>query len=86
MGYYASAVGIITALLTSIYSWRLIFKTFHGRYNNKENTFNSLSESSLTMILPSCLLAIGAIFAGVLFKELFIGHENFQIWGNSILF
>ena len=31
IGYYAAGiVGIFTALLTSIYSWRLIFKTFHG--------------------------------------------------------
>ena len=37
IGYYAAAVGISTALLTAIYSWRLIFKAFHGRYNNKEN-------------------------------------------------
>ncbi len=27
LGYYASSIGIFTALLTSIYSWRLIFKT-----------------------------------------------------------
>ena len=35
-GYYAAGIGIFTAFLTSIYSWRLIFKTFHGKYNNKE--------------------------------------------------
>ncbi len=34
-GYYAAGVGVLTAFLTSIYSWRLIFKTFHGEYNNK---------------------------------------------------
>jgi NADH-quinone oxidoreductase subunit L len=27
-GYYAAGIGIFTAFLTSIYSWRLIFKTF----------------------------------------------------------
>ena len=36
IGYIATAVGIITALLTAIYSWRLIFKTFHGKFNNKD--------------------------------------------------
>ena len=35
-GYYAAGIGIFTAFLTSIYSWRLIFKTFHGGYNNKD--------------------------------------------------
>ena len=38
------------------------------------------------MLLPSCLLAVGAIFSGFLFKEMFIGHESGQFWNNSILF
>ena len=86
IGYYASAVGIFTALLTAIYSWRLIFKTFHGKYNNKENKLSSIQESSLSMLIPSCLLAVGAILVGVLFKETFIGNNSFQFWNNSILF
>ena len=28
------AVGIITAFLTAIYSWRLIFQNFFGKFNN----------------------------------------------------
>jgi len=35
IGYFAAGIGIITAVLTAIYSWRLIFKTFHGNFNNK---------------------------------------------------
>ena len=85
IGYYAAAVGIFTALLTAIYSWRLIFKTFHGKYNNKKNNFSSIQESPLTMLIPSCLLAIGAIITGILFKETFIGSDT-QFWNNSILF
>jgi len=85
IGYYAAAVGIFTALLTAIYSWRLIFKTFHGKYNNKKNNFSSIQESPLTMLVPSCLLAIGAIITGILFKETFTGSDT-QFWNNSILF
>ena len=85
-GYCAVVVGITTALLTSIYSWRLIFKIFHGKYNNKKNNLSSVHESPLTMLLPSCLLAFGAIFAGLLFRELFIGKESLLFWNNSILF
>ena len=44
-GYYAAGVGILTALLTSIYSWRLIFKTFHGTYNNKKLNIEEMKES-----------------------------------------
>jgi len=85
VGYYAVAVGIFTALLTAIYSWRLIFKTFHGKFNNKKNNLSSVQESPLTMLIPSCMLAIGAIITGVLFKEMFIGSET-QFWNNSIIF
>jgi len=86
-GYYAAGIGILTAVLTSIYSWRLIFKTFHGDYNNKKTNINEMHESPLVMLLPLFILAIGAIFAGFLFKDLFIGHsgEN-SFWGDSIKF
>ncbi|WP_415291116.1 NADH-quinone oxidoreductase subunit L [Candidatus Pelagibacter sp. Uisw_136] len=87
VGYYAAGVGILTALLTSIYSWRLIFKTFHGTYNNKKLKIEEMHESPLVMLIPLIVLAIGAIFAGFLFKDLFIGHggEN-HFWGESIKF
>ena len=86
-GYYAAGVGIVTAFLTSIYSWRLIFKTFHGEYNNKKIKIDETHESPFIMLLPLVILSIGAIFAGYTFKELFIGHggsNNF--WQNSIFF
>ena len=86
IGYYAAFIGILTAILTSIYSWRLIFKTFHGKYNNKEKNLSSIHESPLIMLIPSCLLAIGAVFTGYIFKEIFIGHNNSEFWRDSILF
>jgi NADH-quinone oxidoreductase subunit L len=82
-GYYAAGVGIFTAFLTSIYSWRLIFKTFHGSYNNKSIKIEETHESPLVMLLPLIILSIGAIFAGFIFKELFF-DTNF--WRNSIFF
>ncbi|MDA9104586.1 NADH-quinone oxidoreductase subunit L [Candidatus Pelagibacter ubique] len=86
-GYYAAGVGILTAFLTSIYSWRLIFKTFHGDYNNKKININEMHESPLVMLLPLFILAIGAIFAGFLFKDLFIGNSSGNsFWGDSIKF
>ena len=84
-GYSAVFIGILTALLTALYSWRLIFKTFHGKYNNKKKDLRSIKESSLYMLLPSCLLAAGSILAGVMFKDMFIGN-NTKFWDNSILF
>ena len=86
-GYFAAAIGIFTAILTSIYSWRLLFKTFHGNYNNKKLNISSMHESPMVMIIPLIILAIGAIFSGFLFKDLFIGIESSTIfWKNSIFF
>jgi NADH-quinone oxidoreductase subunit L len=82
-GYYAAGIGIFTAFLTSIYSWRLIFKTFHGSYNNKSIKIEETHESPLVMLLPLIILSIGAIFAGFIFKELFF---DTSFWGNSIFF
>tara|TARA_B100001057_G_scaffold48507_1_gene43282 strand:+ start:1 stop:1662 length:1662 start_codon:yes stop_codon:yes gene_type:complete len=86
-GFYAAGVGVFTAFLTSIYSWRLIFKTFHGEYNNKEIKIEDTHESPLVMIIPLVLLAIGAIFAGFIFKELFVGESGINdFWRESIFF
>jgi NADH-quinone oxidoreductase subunit L len=85
-GYYAAGIGIFTALLTSIYSWRLIFKTFHGTYNNKKLKIEEMQESPMIMLLPLIILSIGAIFAGFLFKDLFIGNGENNFWSESIKF
>ena len=87
IGYFAAAIGIITAFLTAIYSWRLIFKTFHGSYNNKNLSISNMHESPMVMIIPLIILAIGSIFSGFLFKDLFIGAESAaNFWKNSIMF
>ena len=85
IGYYASSVGVFTAFLTAIYSWRLFFKTFFGDYNNKSVPISKTHESPLVMLIPLIILAVGAITAGYLFKDLFIGN-NSTFWGESILF
>jgi NADH-quinone oxidoreductase subunit L len=81
---YAFVIGITTAFITSIYSWRLIFKTFHGKYNNTMS-LEKVHESGPVMLIPLLLLAVGAIFSGYLFHEIFIG-ENTQFWGKAIFF
>jgi NADH-quinone oxidoreductase subunit L len=81
---YAFIIGLTTAFITSIYSWRLIFKTFHGKYNNTMS-FEKVHESGPVMLIPLLLLAVGAIFSGYLFHGIFIG-ENTQFWGKAIFF
>ena len=86
LGNYAASVGILTAFFTSIYSWRLFLKVFHGPYNNKKILINETHESPIVMLLPLVFLSIGAIFSGYIFKNIFIGHHSIDFWQASIFF
>ena len=86
LGNYATFIGILTAFLTAIYSWRLFFKTFHGSYNNKDIPINETHESPIVMLVPLFFLGAGALFAGFIFKETFIGHHSNDFWQTSIFF
>ena len=83
-GMMAYWVGIFAALLTSFYSWRLIFMTFHGKYRGEKHVLEHAHESPAVMLVPLLLLAIGAIFAGGLFKSSFIGDDAGHFWGEAI--
>ncbi len=83
---YAVTIGVLTAFMTSLYSWRLIFMTFHGTYNNKNISLSKVHESPAVMLVPLLFLALGAIFAGYAFKDYFIGSQFIQFWNNSIFF
>ncbi len=86
VGNFAAYGGIFTAFLTAIYSWRLMFKTFHGKYMNKDLPIKEMHESPLVMLIPLIFLAFGAIFSGYLFKELLIGNQSETFWHTSIFF
>ena len=83
---YAVTIGVLTAFMTSLYSWRLIFMTFHGTFNNKNISLSKVHESPAVMLMPLLFLALGAIFAGYAFKDYFIGSQFIQFWNNSIFF
>ena len=86
VGYSAASVGIITAFLTAIYSWRLLFLTFHGKYNNKKISLEKTHESPIIMLIPLIILGIGAVLSGILFKDFFIGKDSTSFWQDSIFF
>ena len=82
-GHLAFWVGVVAALMTSFYSWRVIFMTFHGKPNGDAHTFEHAKESPLVMMVPLALLAVGALFAGVMFKKDFIGKYTADFWQGS---
>ncbi len=85
IGYMAAAIGILTAVLTAIYSWRLIFIIFHGKFNNDKLSINEIHDSGVIIIIPLAILVLGSIFTGYLFKDFLIGYNYLDFWKNSIL-
>ena len=51
---------MVAAALTSFYSWRLIFKTFHGEPHDHHH-YDAAHESPLVMLIPLFVLAGGAL-------------------------
>jgi NADH-quinone oxidoreductase subunit L len=85
MALYAFIMTVIAAALTSFYSWRLIFKTFHGEPHDHHH-YEEAHESPYTMLVPLGILAAGSILAGYPFKELFAGHHVTEFFRESIKF
>jgi len=85
MANYAFTLTVVAALLTSFYSWRLIFKTFHGRPHDQHN-YDEARESPLVMLIPLAALAAGSIFAGLPFTQLFAGQQVEAFFRESLKF
>jgi NADH-quinone oxidoreductase subunit L len=81
---YAFWVLVIAAFMTSFYSWRLMFMTFHGRTRADHHTYDHAHESPLVMLIPLGVLAIGAVFAGIIFQSYFIGGDFSTFWGAAL--
>ena len=81
---YAFWLLVIGALMTSFYSWRLIFMTFYGETRADHHTFEHAHESPMTMLVPLAVLSLGAVVAGAAFAGYFIGHEEQEFWGAAL--
>jgi len=113
VGWFAFVIGIVAAGLTSFYSWRLIFMTFHGtpkwahahgdahghdahaRADAQVETHDEPlehghddhaepHESPWVMLVPLLLLALGAVVAGAVFDNAFIGEGRDAFWKGAI--
>lgn len=94
-GMSAFWIGVVVAFLTSCYSWRLIYLTFHGQDMVEKNSrvgteseeetheVTHPHESELSMLIPLGLLALGAIFAGGIFAGPMLTYAK-EFWGDAI--
>ncbi|MCH8685346.1 NADH-quinone oxidoreductase subunit L [Pedomonas mirosovicensis] len=123
VGMFAFVCGVFAAFLTSFYSWRLAFLTFHGKprwagsehiqhamhgdHGHGEETDHPVEgeegaghgedarhvegtagyhphESPLVMLVPLAVLAVGAVAAGFVFRDFFIGHGYEHFWNGAL--
>jgi len=85
VGLYAFALTLLSAVLTSFYSWRLMFLTFEGKPREKPELLEHAHEPPWTMGVPLVLLALGALLTGGLFAHLFIGEGQAEFWRGSLV-
>jgi NADH-quinone oxidoreductase subunit L len=96
---YGFLMTLIAAGLTSFYSWRLVFMTFFGTrkdaghnahhhddhaHDDHGHGHHTPHESPLVMLVPLGVLAVGALFAGLVFSGPFIGHGYDGFWKGSL--
>src|SRR5438105_1234527 len=82
---YGYLLTLLSAALTAFYSWRLIFKTFHGEPND-HHAFEHAQESPLVMLVPLAVLALGSIVTGFAFDAVFAGHGAEGFFRESLKF
>src|SRR6476659_9863885 len=80
---YAFLMTVVAAGMTAFYSWRLIYKTFHGAPHDPHH-YEAARESPLVILVPLGVLAFGSLFAGFAFKEFFAGHEVEHFFRESL--
>ncbi|WOI54887.1 NADH-quinone oxidoreductase subunit L [Palleronia sp. LCG004] len=74
-GQYAYWMLVIAAAMTSFYSWRLMFMTFWGKPRGDKHTHEHAHESPIIMTAPLGVLALGAIFSGMIWYGSFFGDH-----------
>ncbi|MFT4013469.1 MAG: NADH-quinone oxidoreductase subunit L [Paracoccus sp. (in: a-proteobacteria)] len=73
---YAFVMLVIAACFTSFYSWRLIFLTFFGKERGDHHAHEHAHESPPIMTVPLGILAVGAVFAGMVWYGPFFGDHH----------
>jgi NADH-quinone oxidoreductase subunit L len=73
---YAFWILVVAALMTSFYSWRLMFMTFFGTPRGDKHTHAHAHESPMVMLVPLAVLSVGAVLSGVVFYGPFFGSTE----------
>lgn len=66
VGTFAFGLGIIAAVFTAIYSFKIMIVVFHGRTKMSEDDFSHVHESPKIMNIPLLILVAGTLFSGMI--------------------
>jgi NADH-quinone oxidoreductase subunit L len=84
VGQMAYWVGVAAAFMTAFYSWRLLILAFHGKPRADERVMAHVHESPAVMTVPLMVLAAGAVAAGWVGHESFVGADMSRFWNKAI--
>ncbi|MFZ5781600.1 MAG: NADH-quinone oxidoreductase subunit L [Pseudomonadota bacterium] len=82
-GLIAFWLGTAAAFLTALYSTRLMFMTFYGKYRGDHHTWDHAHESPAVMLIPLYVLGAGAALSGFVAYDWFVGHDWQHFWGTT---
>jgi NADH-quinone oxidoreductase subunit L len=85
VGNYAFVLTVVAAVLTSFYSWRLMFLAFEGKPREPKEVLEHAHEPPWTMGIPLVILALGSLLTGGLFFHFFIGGDQTEFWRGSLV-
>jgi NADH-quinone oxidoreductase subunit L len=85
VGAFAYWLGILAAVMTAFYSGRLLFLTFHGKPRADHHTMDHVHESPPVMLVPLLILGTGAVLAGLIGYDVFVGEGREHFWREAIL-
>ena len=83
-GSFAFWIGVLVAGMTAFYSFRVLFMTFYGEAKADHHTMEHIHESPRIMTIPLMVLALGAVFAGILGYNSFVGDGRHTFWDASL--
>jgi NADH-quinone oxidoreductase subunit L len=83
VGQIAFWLGIAGAFMTAFYSGRLMFMTFYGKPRD-HHAYDHAHESPWVMLVPLYVLAFGAVVAGFVAYDWFVGEGFGKFWGDSV--